>query len=65
MRVQGSVLDRIDCNIERAEVSVDEGYKQLQRAEKYQRGSRKMLLILILICIAVLLIILLVLFKLN
>ena len=42
---------------------VEEGYKQLQRAEHYQRSSRKMLLILILTCLFVLLVILLLIFK--
>ncbi|XP_037965806.2 syntaxin-16 [Plutella xylostella] len=58
---QGTVLDRIDYNIEQTQVQVHEGYKQLQKAERYQRKNRKMHCILVLgvmiIILAVLLII--------
>lgn len=45
---QGTVLDRIDYNIEQTQVQVHEGYKQLQKAERYQRKNRKMHCILVL-----------------
>lgn len=45
---QGTVLDRIDYNVELTQVQVHEGYKQLQKAEKYQTKNRKMHCILIL-----------------
>lgn len=43
---QGTVLDRIDYNIEETQTKVSEGYKQLQKAEKYQRKNRKVCCIL-------------------
>ncbi|CAG9571070.1 unnamed protein product [Danaus chrysippus] len=58
---QGTILDRIDYNIEQTQVQVHEGYKQLQKAERYQRKNRKMQCILclstVLICLVILLII--------
>ncbi|XP_065094575.1 syntaxin-16 [Ochlerotatus camptorhynchus] len=45
---QGTILDRIDYNIESTQTKVFEGYKQLQKAEKYQRKNKKMYCILIL-----------------
>ncbi|CAH0403259.1 unnamed protein product [Chilo suppressalis] len=60
---QGTVLDRIDYNIEQTQVSVHEGYKQLQKAERYQRKNRKMHCILILGVTIVVLAILLIIVK--
>uniref|UniRef100_A0A6B2EGF8 Putative snare protein tlg2/syntaxin 16 n=1 Tax=Phlebotomus kandelakii TaxID=1109342 RepID=A0A6B2EGF8_9DIPT len=45
---QGTVLDRIDYNVEQTQTKVSEGLRQLQRAEMYQRKNRKMMCILIL-----------------
>lgn len=45
---QGTVLDRIDYNIEKTHIDVFEGFKQLKKADAYQRRSRKMCAILIL-----------------
>lgn len=45
---QGTVLDRIDYNVEQTQTKVAEGYKQLQKAEIYQRKNRKMVCILVL-----------------
>jgi syntaxin 16 len=45
---QGTILDRIDYNVEATQTRVYEGYKQLQKAERYQRANRKMYCILIL-----------------
>ncbi|KAL1115174.1 hypothetical protein AAG570_007205 [Ranatra chinensis] len=41
----GTVLDRIDYNIEAAQVEVGQGLRQLQRASHYQRSNRKMVCI--------------------
>lgn len=45
---QGTVLDRIDYNIENTQIKVTEGFRQLQKADMYQRKNRKMACILIL-----------------
>ncbi|XP_061076443.1 syntaxin-16 isoform X2 [Conger conger] len=56
---QGTVLDRIDFNVEQACVKTDEGLKQLQKAEGYQKKNRKMLVILILFVTVIVLILIL------
>ncbi|TRY80164.1 hypothetical protein DNTS_003402 [Danionella cerebrum] len=55
----GTVLDRIDFNVEQACVKTEEGLQQLQKAEQYQKKNRKMLVILILFVIVVVLILIL------
>ncbi|GFG38246.1 hypothetical protein Cfor_01887 [Coptotermes formosanus] len=45
---QGTVLDRIDYNIEQCQIQVHQGYHQLQKADSYQKKNRKMVCILIL-----------------
>ncbi|XP_058468193.1 syntaxin-16 isoform X2 [Malaya genurostris] len=45
---QGTILDRIDYNIESTQTRVFEGYKQLQKAETFQRKNKKIYCILIL-----------------
>ncbi|XP_039765916.1 syntaxin-16 [Pararge aegeria] len=60
---QGTVLDRIDYNIEQTQVQVHEGYKQLQKAERFQRQNRKMHCIMVLAVTVVLMVILLILVK--
>nr|XP_022335611.1 syntaxin-16-like isoform X2 [Crassostrea virginica]XP_022345186.1 syntaxin-16-like isoform X2 [Crassostrea virginica] len=57
---QGTILDRIDYNVEHAGVQVEKGLKQLQKAEKYQKKNRKMLIIVILTCLIIILIFVLV-----
>ncbi|XP_019640220.1 PREDICTED: syntaxin-16-like isoform X1 [Branchiostoma belcheri] len=57
---QGTVLDRIDYNIEQTATKVDSGLQQLQKAEKYQKKNRKMLLILVLAVIVIIMFIILV-----
>lgn len=61
---QGSILDRIDYNVEATQTKVSEGYKQLQKADRYQRASRKMYCIFILSCVTLFMLILLIIVKL-
>ncbi|XP_063072104.1 syntaxin-16 isoform X1 [Engraulis encrasicolus] len=56
---QGTVLDRIDFNVEQSCIKTEDGLKQLQKAEQYQKKNRKMLLILILFVILIVLILIL------
>ncbi|XP_076470654.1 syntaxin-16-like [Babylonia areolata] len=57
---QGTILDRIDYNIENSTVAVEKGLQQLQKAEKYQKKNRKMLCIMVLALVVVILIIILI-----
>lgn len=57
---QGTVLDRIDYNLERSSVQIHQGFQQLQKAERYQRKNRKMMCILCLAAVSSVLFILLV-----
>lgn len=57
---QGTVLDRIDYNVEQTQTSVTEGYKQLQKAEMYQRKNRKMYCILMLASVTLFMLVLLI-----
>ncbi|XP_006024144.1 syntaxin-16 [Alligator sinensis] len=57
---QGTVLDRIDYNVEQSCVKTEEGLKQLHKAEQYQKKNRKMLVILILFVIVIVLIVVLI-----
>lgn len=58
--LQGTILDRIDYNIEQTATRVDQGLKQLQKAEKYQKKNRKMMIIVILFVIVIVLIVVLI-----
>ncbi|XP_006839369.1 PREDICTED: syntaxin-16 [Chrysochloris asiatica] len=57
---QGTVLDRIDYNIEQSCIKTEDGLKQLHKAERYQKKNRKMLVILILFVLIIILIVILV-----
>jgi len=57
---QGTLLDRIDYNVEQTATRVEKGLTQLQKAEKYQRKNRKMLVISILFVMVVILLIILI-----
>eukprot|EP00884_Botryococcus_braunii_P004075 jgi/Botrbrau1/13669/Bobra.0378s0003.1 len=59
---QGTILDRIDYNMEQVAVKVDEGVKQLLKAEKYQKQSRLIMCIMFLI-VAVIFMLFIVIFK--
>ena len=43
---QGSIVDRIDHNVETAHIRVDDGLQQLKKAERHQRKNLKMRCIL-------------------
>lgn len=62
---KGTVLDRIDYNIEKTSVQVHEGFQQLQKAERYQKKNRKMTCIICLAATTLCMFILLVVVKLN
>ncbi|KAM4692244.1 syntaxin-16 [Rhinophrynus dorsalis] len=57
---QGTVLDRIDYNVEQSCIKTEDGLKQLQKAEQYQKKNRKMLVILILFVLVLVLIVVLI-----
>ncbi|XP_046385551.1 syntaxin-16 [Ischnura elegans] len=60
---QGTILDRIDYNVEQCQVSVHEGLKQLQSAANYKKRDRKMMCILMLASMTMLLFIILIIVK--
>ncbi|XP_015601519.1 syntaxin-16 [Cephus cinctus] len=60
---QGTILDRIDYNIEQTQVQVYEGYKQLKKADSYQKANRKLYCIMVLAASIILLSFLFILFK--
>lgn len=60
---QGTIIDRIDYNIEHAHMRVEEGLKSLKQAEKYQKQDKKMHCILILAVIFIILLFVLIITK--
>lgn len=57
---QGTVIDRIDYNLEQTQSQVHEGLQQLQKAEGHQKKNRKMMCILILAFVTTVLIVVLI-----
>nr|CAG4641923.1 EOG090X0AQP [Eurycercus lamellatus] len=57
---QGTVLDRIDYNVEQTQVRVHLGLNHLQKAEGYQKKNRKMMCIVALAATTIVLIIILI-----
>lgn len=54
---QGTILDRIDHNVQEVSMKVEEGVKELVRAEKTQKSGRMMLCIMALLVLIVLMVI--------
>ncbi|KAH7440383.1 hypothetical protein KP509_04G104500 [Ceratopteris richardii] len=48
---QGTIVDRIDYNIQNVASSVEQGVKQLERAERTQKKGGMVLCVMILICL--------------
>ena len=51
---QGTMLDRIDYNIEMTATRIEKGFEELEKAEKYQASATKKRLILFLVILCVL-----------
>lgn len=60
---QGTVLDRIDYNVENAVTKTDDGLKQLRKAEEYQKKNKKLYIIFVLAVITVIMLIILIVTK--
>lgn len=60
---QGTVLDRIDYNVENAVTKTDDGLKQLRKAEEYQKKNKKLYIIFVLAVITVIMLIILIVSK--
>ena len=60
---QGTIVDRIDYNVQNVAASVEEGYKQLQKAERTQKKGGMVMCATVLVILIFILIILLVLKK--
>lgn len=60
---QGTVLDRIDYNIEQTSIQVQQGCSQLKKADAYQRKNRKMIAIIILAASVIVLFLILIVVK--
>lgn len=55
---QGSIMDRIDTNVEHSALKVESGVQQLRKAEGHQRKNRNMVCILVLAGLVILFILL-------
>uniref|UniRef100_H2YZ54 t-SNARE coiled-coil homology domain-containing protein n=1 Tax=Ciona savignyi TaxID=51511 RepID=H2YZ54_CIOSA len=57
---QGTVLDRIDYNVEHAVLKTETGLGELKKAEEYQKKNRKLLVIVVMAVITIILLIILI-----
>uniref|UniRef100_A0AC35TI85 t-SNARE coiled-coil homology domain-containing protein n=1 Tax=Rhabditophanes sp. KR3021 TaxID=114890 RepID=A0AC35TI85_9BILA len=57
---QGTILDRIDYNVENASIHVKSGLDQLRKASNYQKKNQKMKIIVILAIIVIVLLLLII-----
>lgn len=53
LTLQGTILDRIDYNIEQSSHAVEKGRENLEKAEGYQKKASKKLLIILLVVVCV------------
>ncbi|KAL6606321.1 hypothetical protein ACP70R_041974 [Stipagrostis hirtigluma subsp. patula] len=60
---QGTIIDRIDYNVQNVAASVEEGYKQLQKAERTQKKGRMVMCATVLVILIFIMIVLLILKK--
>jgi syntaxin 16 len=57
---QGTILDRIDYNMETAVVTTKDGVKQLEQAEKYQKSARPIKCMMVLMFLIVVMVIIII-----
>ena len=62
---QGTIIDRIDYNIENTNIKVHDGLQQIKKAAMYQKSDRKMHCIVILAVIVIIELLILVTVKLR
>uniref|UniRef100_A0A674PD68 t-SNARE coiled-coil homology domain-containing protein n=1 Tax=Takifugu rubripes TaxID=31033 RepID=A0A674PD68_TAKRU len=62
---QGEMIDSIEANVENAEVHVERGTEQLQRASYYQQKSRRRMCILALVCSVALVLLAIIIWQVN
>lgn len=62
---QGTILDRIDFNIEQTDMRVKSALQSVKKAENYQQKNRKMMCIVVLSGAIIFFVILLLLFKIK
>lgn len=60
---QGTILDRIDYNVERSSFRIKSALKDVQKAQNYQKGNKKMQIILVLAGLALFLMLIILLTK--
>jgi len=60
---QGTIIDRIDYNIQNVAASVEEGYKQLQKTERTQKKGGMVMCATVLVILIFIMIVLLILKK--